>query len=106
MGRRRCSGQVGCEERHTHSPPRDVDQASASFGLIRAEADDKEIKELLLELQRLLYQVVGAVAISKENVVGPEDVRRVDEALDGWRARTQRSRTSLWCRARVSWGRS
>jgi cob(I)alamin adenosyltransferase len=25
----------------------------------------------------------------EENVVGPEDVRRVDEALEGWRACTQ-----------------
>jgi cob(I)alamin adenosyltransferase len=44
----------------------------------------------LLELQRLLYRVMGDVAMPKEeNVVGPEDVRRVDEALEGWRARTQ-----------------
>ena len=68
----------------------DVDEASASLGLARAEADDGEIKELLLELQRLLYHVMGDVAMPEEkNVVGPEDVRRVDEALEGWRARTQ-----------------
>ena len=65
----------------------DVDEASASLGLARAEADDEEIKESLLELQRLLYRVMGDVAMPKEeNVVGPEDVRRVDEALEGWRA--------------------
>src|SRR5215208_1841828 len=65
----------------------DVDEASASLGLARAEADDGEIKELLLELQRLLYRVMGDVAMPKEeNVVSPEDVRRVDEALEGWRA--------------------
>ena len=65
----------------------DVDEASASLGLARAEADDEEIKELLLELQRLLYRVVGDVAMPKEeNVVSPEDVRRVDETLEGWRA--------------------
>jgi cob(I)alamin adenosyltransferase len=68
----------------------DVDEASASLGLARAEADDGEIKELLLELQRLLYRVMGDVAMPKEeNAVGPEDVRKVDEALEGWRARTQ-----------------
>lgn len=45
---------------------------------------------MLLELQRLLYRVMGDVAMPKEeDVVGPEDVRRVDEALQGWRARTQ-----------------
>ena len=65
----------------------DVDEASASLGLARAEADDEEIKELLLELQRLLYRVMGDVAMPKEdNVVSPEDVRRVDETLEGWRA--------------------
>lgn len=85
----------------------DVDEASASLGLARAEADGGELKELLLELQRLLYRVMGDVAMPKEeDVVGPEDVRRVDEALEGWRARTPRSRTNLWCRERVSWGRS
>ncbi len=68
----------------------DVDEASASLGLARAEADDGEIKELLLELQRLLYRVMGDVAMPKEeNIVGPEDVWRVDEALEGWRARTR-----------------
>jgi cob(I)alamin adenosyltransferase len=67
----------------------EVDEASASLGLARAEADG-EIKELLLELQRLLYRVMGDVAMPKEeNIVGPEDVRRIDESLESWRARTQ-----------------
>ncbi|HEV3476182.1 MAG TPA: ATP:cob(I)alamin adenosyltransferase, partial [Rubrobacteraceae bacterium] len=61
----------------------EVDEASASLGLARAEADDGEVKESLLELQRLLYRVMGDVAMPKEeNVVGPEDVRRVDQALE------------------------
>jgi cob(I)alamin adenosyltransferase len=68
----------------------EVDEASASLGLARAEADDGEVKESLLELQRLLYRVMGDVAMPKEeNVVGPEDVRRVDQALEGWKSRTQ-----------------
>jgi cob(I)alamin adenosyltransferase len=68
----------------------EVDEASASLGLARAEADDGEVKESLLELQRLLYRVMGDVAMPKEeNVVGPEDVRRVDQALEDWKARTQ-----------------
>jgi cob(I)alamin adenosyltransferase len=61
-----------------------VDEASASLGLARAEADDKEIKELLLEPQRLLYRVIGDVAMPKEeNIVGPEDVPRINESLQG-----------------------
>ena len=68
----------------------EVDEASASLGLARAEADDGEVKESLLELQRLLYRIMGDVAMPKEeNVVGPEDVRRVDQALEDWKARTQ-----------------
>jgi cob(I)alamin adenosyltransferase len=68
----------------------EVDEASASLGLARAEADDGEVKASLLELQRLLYRVMGDVAMPKEeNVVGPEDVRRVDQALEDWKARTQ-----------------
>ena len=87
MGRRRCSGQVGCRRRIALLG--EVDEASASLGLARAEADG-EIKELLLELQRLLYRVMGDVAMPNEkNIVGPEDVRRIDESLESWRARTQ-----------------
>jgi cob(I)alamin adenosyltransferase len=68
----------------------EVDEASASLGLARAEADDGEVKASLRELQRLLYRVMGDVAMPKEeNVVGPEDVRRVDQALEDWKARTQ-----------------
>jgi cob(I)alamin adenosyltransferase len=68
----------------------DVDEASASLGMARAEVEDKEIAELLLELQRLLYRIMGDVAMPKEqNAVGPEDVKTVDEALENWRARTE-----------------
>src|SRR5919202_1357861 len=68
----------------------DIDEASASLGLDRAEAEDKEIEELLLELQRLLYRIMGDVGMPKEqNAVGPEDVRTVDEALENWRSRTE-----------------
>lgn len=68
----------------------DVDEATASLGLARAETDNDQIKELLLELQRLLYRVMGDVAMPKEpNVISFEDVQRVEEALEVWRARTQ-----------------
>jgi cob(I)alamin adenosyltransferase len=68
----------------------DIDEASTSLGLARAEADDEEVEEFLLELQRLLYRIMGDVAMPKErNAVGPEDVRTVDEALENWRARTE-----------------
>jgi len=67
----------------------DVDEASSFLGLARAEADG-EIGELLLELQRLLYRVMGDVAMPKEdNFVGEDDLALVDRALEDWRGRTE-----------------
>ncbi len=68
----------------------DIDEASASLGIARAEAVNEELKGLLLEFQRLLYRVMGDVAMPGEpNVVGPADVERMDEALESWSARTE-----------------
>ena len=59
----------------------DVDEASSSLGLARAEAEG-ELAELLLELQRLLYRVMGDVAMPKEDdFVGEGDLELVDRAL-------------------------
>jgi cob(I)alamin adenosyltransferase len=67
----------------------DIDEASSFLGLARAEAQD-DGGELLLALQRLLYRVMGDVAMPREeNAVGEEDLRFVDEALEEWRARTE-----------------
>jgi cob(I)alamin adenosyltransferase len=44
----------------------------------------------LIELQRLLYRVMGDVAMPKEdNVVGEDDLRFLDDALEEWRERTR-----------------
>ncbi len=68
----------------------DVDEASASLGIARAEAEAGEVEELLLELQRLLYRIMGDVAMPEEqNTVGSEDATTIDEALEEWRARTE-----------------
>ena len=67
----------------------DVDEASSFLGLARAEAEG-EVGVLLLELQRLLYRVMGDVAMPKEeNFVGEEDLAFVDRALEEWRSRTE-----------------
>jgi len=66
----------------------DVDEASSFLGLARAEAEG-ELAELLLELQRLLYRIMGDVAMPKEdNFVGEDDLALVDRALAEWRGRT------------------
>jgi cob(I)alamin adenosyltransferase len=67
----------------------DIDEASSFLGLARAEAES-EVGELLLELQRLLYRIMGDVAMPKErNVVGEEDLAHVDGALEEWRTKTE-----------------
>ena len=67
----------------------DVDEASSFLGLARAEADEK-IGGLVIELQRLLYRVMGDVAMPKEdNAVGEEDLKFIDEALEEWQSRTE-----------------
>ena len=67
----------------------DVDEASSFLGLARAEADE-EVGGLLIELQRLLYRVMGDVAMPKEdNVVGEDDLKLLDGTLEEWHNRTE-----------------
>ena len=67
----------------------DVDEASSFLGLARAEAE-ADLAVLLLALQRLLYRVMGDVAMPKEeNAVGEGDLRSLEEALEEWRSKTE-----------------
>jgi cob(I)alamin adenosyltransferase len=67
----------------------DVDEASSFLGLTRAEAEG-ELEGLLLELQRLLYRIMGDVAMPKENnFVGEDELALVDRTLAEWRERTE-----------------
>ena len=67
----------------------DVDEASSFIGLARTEAEG-DMAELLIGLQRLLYRVMGDVAMPEEkNVVGEDDVEYLDTALEEWRDRTE-----------------
>ena len=67
----------------------DVDEASSFIGLARAESEG-DMTELLIGLQRLLYRVMGDVAMPEEkNVVGSADVEYVDAALEEWLDRTE-----------------
>ncbi|QIN77253.1 cob(I)yrinic acid a,c-diamide adenosyltransferase [Rubrobacter marinus] len=71
----------------------DIDEASSFLGLARAEAAGagaEEFVALILDLQRLLYRVMGDVAMPKEqNFVDEGDVGYLDDALEGWRGRTE-----------------
>jgi cob(I)alamin adenosyltransferase len=67
----------------------DVDEASSSIGLARAESHG-DMAELLIGLQRLLYRVMGDVAMpEEENAVGKSDLEYLDAALEEWRNRTE-----------------
>jgi cob(I)alamin adenosyltransferase len=67
----------------------DVDEASSSIGLARAESDG-DMAELLIGLQRLLYRVMGDVAMpEEEDAVGESDLAYLDAALEEWRNRTE-----------------
>jgi len=66
-----------------------VDEASSFIGLARAESEG-DMAELLIGLQRLLYRVMGDVAMPGEkNAVGSADLEYLDEALEEWRDRTE-----------------
>jgi cob(I)alamin adenosyltransferase len=67
----------------------DVDEASSSIGLARAESEG-DMVELLIGLQRFLYRVMGDVAMpEEENAVGQSDLAYLDAALEEWRYRTE-----------------
>ena len=67
----------------------DVDEASSSIGLARAESEG-DMAELLIGLQRLLYRVMGDVAMpEEENAVGQSDIAYLDATLEEWRDRTE-----------------
>ena len=67
----------------------DVDEASSFIGLARAKSEG-DMAALLIALQRLLYRVMGDVAMpNDENVVGSPDVEYLDATLEEWRNRTE-----------------
>ncbi len=67
----------------------ELDEASSFIGLTRAESEE-EMAALLIDLQRLLYRLMGDVAMpNEENIVGSADVEYLDAALKKWRGRTE-----------------
>lgn len=70
----------------------DVDEASSALGAARFEAAESsgELAAMLLEMQRLLYRVMGDLAMpQEEDFVGQDDVALVDRALTEWKSRTR-----------------
>lgn len=70
----------------------DIDEVSSFLGLARSEASEAGVSgmaNLLLDLQRLVYRVMGDVAMPKEqNFIVEGDVGFLDDSLEEWRNRT------------------
>ena len=70
----------------------DVDEASSFIGLARTEIGEVEegMARLLIGLQRLLYRLMGDVAMpDEENAVTASDLEYLNDALEEWRFRTE-----------------
>ncbi|MBV9455015.1 MAG: cob(I)yrinic acid a,c-diamide adenosyltransferase [Rubrobacter sp.] len=66
-----------------------VDEASSFIGLARTESEG-DMAEVLINLQRLLYRLMGDVAMPNEaNVVGKSDIEYLETVLEEWRGRTE-----------------
>jgi cob(I)alamin adenosyltransferase len=59
----------------------DVDEASAMLGLARAQTEDQKISNLLLHVQRDLYNLMAAVSATKENAA---KFQSIDEERLKW----------------------
>jgi cob(I)alamin adenosyltransferase len=70
----------------------DLDEAQAAIGIARATIRGRD-REILLELQRGLYRVMAEVATPRadlarlRSLIGPDDVRALDDLGDGLRPR-------------------
>lgn len=85
------SGRIGKDDPRVNVLG-DIDEATSFVGQARSEAIEAnpELARTLLELQRLLYRVMGDVAMPKEdNFVGADDVKLADDALEEWRGKTE-----------------
>jgi cob(I)alamin adenosyltransferase len=58
-----------------------LDEATASLGLARAFSGDADIQNLLLQIQRHLYELMGETAATPENVAA---FHKIDSAHVAW----------------------
>jgi len=58
-----------------------LDEASAALGFARATCEDPEINELVLEIQRDLYNIMSEIAASPEN---RKQFQKMDEGRITW----------------------
>ncbi|MAT44832.1 MAG: ATP:cob(I)alamin adenosyltransferase [Anaerolineaceae bacterium] len=58
-----------------------LDEVSAVFGLVRSTAASTDIKQVVLEIQKQIYKLMGEVAATKETV---EQFRVIDDSMIMW----------------------
>ncbi len=70
-----------------------LDEVSAAFGLARSSVKTEEIKSLIEEIQRQLYQVMGEVAATEDvaekfHTINQDSVLWIEEKIDYFSTKT------------------
>ena len=79
------TGMLGNQRIPKHSLRMDaigsLDEASAALGVVRSQSRSVEVREIVINIQRQLYLVMGEIAASKENA---EKFRKIDQTSITW----------------------
>src|SRR5512146_2129122 len=68
----------------------DVDELNSSLGVVLAEPVPADVRELLVVIQHELFNLGGELSIPGFELLKPEAVARLDEALAHYNARLPR----------------
>ena len=58
-----------------------LDEANAALGVVRSQTCSVEVREIVINVQKQLYLVMGEIAASKENA---EKFRKIDQTSISW----------------------
>ena len=64
----------------------DIDELNCALGLVLAEALPEAVSRVLLEAQHDLFDLGGELSIPGHQMLREEQVRRLEDALEGWNA--------------------
>ena len=60
----------------------ELDEFNAQLGVLRSRLDDRELHETIFELQQLLFDLGGEIAIPSSHRITGEQVRRIEDLID------------------------
>jgi len=63
----------------------ELDELNAQLGVLRSQVDDEEIHDTIFELQQLLFDLGGEIAVPSTHQIGPPQVQRIEDLLDYFR---------------------